>query len=276
MKLLQIGGGHHKNQIGLDMICNHLKIEKTSSHNYREGFDIIYSSQKPLDKKAIYGPGMGTFPNDNAKKLTKGIYIQPSEWASRVWHTDFNYKNVPVVPFPFPVDTEKFKPIDCEKQKVFVYFKHRTSRDLKTVLLFLKSKKIDYILIKYRHYKEENYLNILQSSKYGIWVGGHESQGFALEEALSCNVPLLVWSVTSMKQECAGFKYDDYKATTIPYWDERCGEYFYEKEELDSKFDTFISKLDSYKPRDYIMENLSVEKCSERFLDLINKYDLKN
>lgn len=273
MKLLQIGGIHHKNQIGLDMICNHLKIEKTFSHNYQEGFDIVYS-QKPLDKKAIYGPHFSVFPDHKANQLTKGIYIQPSEWASRVWHTDFNYKNIPVVPFPFPVDTEKFKPKDCEKSEVFIYYKSRLPKELNFVMYFLKSKKISFSLFKYGSYKEEDYLNTLQKANYGVWVDAHESQGFALEEALSCNVPLLVWNIKSMNQELRS-TYPDIKATTIPYWDERCGEYFYEKEELDSKFNTFISKLDSYKPRDYIMENLSVEKCSERFLDLINKYDLK-
>jgi len=111
----------------------------------------------------------------------------------------------------------------------------------------------------------------LQNSKFGIWLGRHESQGFALEEALSCNVPLLVWNVTSMNQEY-GLNYPDIKATTIPYWDERCGEYFYDFEELDNTFNLFISKLDTYKPREYVLENLSVEVCQEKFIDLLQKF----
>ena len=45
------------------------------------------------------------------------------------------------------------------------------------------------------------FFNYLQNSKYGIWLDAHESQGFALQEALSCNVPLLVWNISSMNQE---------------------------------------------------------------------------
>ena len=100
----------------------------------------------------------------------------------------------------------------------------------------------------------------------------HESQGFALEEALSCNVPLLVWNVKSMNQEYAS-NYNDISATTIPYWDDRCGEYFYQKDEFEITFLKFIQKLDNYKPREYIVENLSIAKCANNFLNLLDNYD---
>ena len=67
----------------------------------------------------------------------------------------------------------------------------------------------------------------IANSKYGIILDAHESQGFAIEEALSCNVPLLVWNVSSMSQEEGG-NYQHIPATSIPYWDKRCGENFYQ------------------------------------------------
>jgi hypothetical protein len=73
-----------------------------------------------------------------------------------------------------------------------------------------------------------------------------------------------------MNQE-EGYNYDNIPATCIPYWDERCGEIFYKQEECGPKFDEFISKLDTYKPREYVLENLSVEKCAKRFRELIAK-----
>jgi glycosyltransferase involved in cell wall biosynthesis len=112
----------------------------------------------------------------------------------------------------------------------------------------------------------------LSESKYGIWLDAHESQGFALQEAIACNVPLLVWNVTSMNQE-HGYSYDDIPATSIPYWDERCGEFFYHENELESKFKTLISKLEQYRPREFIVENLSIEKCEDKLLELIKQVD---
>ena len=100
-------------------------------------------------------------------------------------------------------------------------------------------------------------------------MDAHESQGFALQESLSCNVPLLVWNIKSMNQEY-GQNYDDIPATTIPYWDERCGEYFYKIEELEDKFNLFLSKIELYKPREYILDNLSFEVCEQKLLNILN------
>ena len=117
-------------------------------------------------------------------------------------------------------------------------------------------------------YSEEVYLDYLQNSKYGIWLDAHESQGFALQEALSCDVPLLVWNVLSMNQEHKS-SYNNIPATTIPYWNESCGEYFYNEQELENTYNLFISKLDTYKPREFILKNLSVETCEKNLINFI-------
>ena len=72
-----------------------------------------------------------------------------------------------------------------------------------------------------------------------------------------------------MNQEY-GSRYDDIPATTIPYWDERCGAYFHKDDEFEDKFNLFLSKLADYKPREYIMEQLSFDKCEERFIEIVN------
>ena len=51
--------------------------------------------------------------------------------------------------------------------------------------------------------------------------------------------------------------------------DERCGEFFKEKEKFEEVYYKFINKLDTYKPREFILENLSPKKCGERFKELI-------
>ena len=81
----------------------------------------------------------------------------------------------------------------------------------------IKYKIFDYV----KKYNEEDYLHYLQDSRYGIILDAHESQGFAIEEALSCNVPLLVWNTEYMSQEY-GSHYSDIPCTSIPYWYNRC------------------------------------------------------
>ena len=79
---------------------------------------------------------------------------------------------------------------------------------------------------------------------------------------------MLVWNVTSMNQE-EGVNYPELKATSIPYWDERCGEFFYNKSEFINKYNKFINNLETYSPREYVLKNLSVEKCAENFKKLV-------
>ena len=66
-----------------------------------------------------------------------------------------------------------------------------------------------------------------------------------------------------------GYFYDDIPATSIPYWDKRCGEFFTDITKMDEIFNLFLSKLETYQPRQYILENLSIEKCEQKLIDLI-------
>ena len=243
-------------------------------------FDCVYSPAIPIDvskypnTKFIFGPHFSVFPEKNhmdiINKSKNTIYIQPSEWVVQLWNTYHYCNNIKIKALPFGVDTNKFINIKTisEKKLVFIYFKRRNTIELNFLLDFLQSKNIEFKIFNYTEkYSEEEYINYLQNSKFGIWLDAHESQGFALEEALSCDVPLLVWNISSMNQEY-GSNYTNISATTIPYWDERCGEYFYDVNELDNIFDKFISKLNNYKPREYILENLTFEKCEEKLINI--------
>tara|TARA_B100001175_G_C19413032_1_gene592148 strand:- start:199 stop:1044 length:846 start_codon:yes stop_codon:yes gene_type:complete len=281
MKILIIGNFHHKNKYGLEQILKHLNYEyKFGLLNEIHNYDLIISpalqinTVKYPNKKFIFGPHFSVFPNKMLLDINNNnnncIYIQPSKWSFDVWNNLGVQNILPLKIFCFPVDTIIFcqKSI-IERNKVFIYFKRRKKEELNIITSFLKNKNIEYKIFDYvKTYKEEDYLNYLQNSKYGIVLGAHESQGFAIEEALSCNVPLLVWNVSSMAQE-EGINYHPVPATTIPYWDQRCGEYFYNTKEFESKYNEFISKLDTYKPREFILENLNVEKCAENFEKLI-------
>jgi glycosyltransferase involved in cell wall biosynthesis len=284
MKILYIQSNMHvKNHHSLVNYKNinlfFINIENLDTINLSE-FDAVYSPCEPIDiskylnTKFLFGPHFSVFPEKNQMDIIRGsnvTYIHPSEWAAKVWRDNSICSNIKIQPLPFGVDSEKFCPVktSVEREKVFIYFKNRNPLELQLVETFLFVKKYDFRIFSYKNkYSEEEYIDYLQNSKFGIWVGGHESQGFALEEALSINVPLLVWSVKSMRQEY-GSNYDDIPATTIPYWDERCGEYFHNPTEIQDKFDTFISKIETYKPREYIVENLSMEKCENKLIKLI-------
>ena len=276
---------HPKNKIGLIKVLEFMGTKyKFGNESDITNYDIIYNPSFPINteaypsKKFIFGPHFSVFPDTNlleqlnSKTHNNAIYIQPSDWARDTWINMGANQYLPVHTLPFSVDTELFQPLpQSEKTEVFVYHKHRNPMELEFVKQFLNARNISFTIFDYdSKYNEINYINCLQKAKYGIWLDAHESQGFALEEALSINVPLLVWNISSMNQEYNS-NYQNIPATTIPYWDERCGESFTHPSQMEETFERFVNCLNEYKPREYILENLSVEACSKRFLELIEK-----
>jgi len=288
MKILIVDEMHFKNKIGIILLLEYLKLEYKFCHynevnTYIKEYDIIHFHHTPFDsslfpsKKFIFGSAFSVFPSNKLLSINNihnnSIYIQPSKWAADTWRNYGVEKYIPIKEFPFPVDTDKFSPIQhSQKNEVFIYFKRRKPEELEYVKQFLNNRNITYKIFDYvQNYNEEDYLKCLQNAKYGIIIDAHESQGFAIEEALSCNVPLLVWSVSFMSQE-HGSNYPNIPCTNIAYWDERCGEYFYKVVEFEPSYNEFITKLESYKPREYILENLSPQKCGEQFIELVNSF----
>jgi len=268
---------NYKN-IHFTIIDNLNKLDTINLNDY----DYVYSPTDPIDVskystiRFIFGPHFSVFPD--SKTLTiqsdNSLYLMPGQWCVDDWKQNSLCNRLNMAACPFGVDTEKFcqhLPLEL-RNKVFVYFKSRNPKELEFIDAVLKHNHIDYKLFYYDgRYNEEDYIDCLKHAKFGIWVGRHESQGFALEEALSCNVPLLVWNVTSMNQEY-GQKYPDIPATTIPYWDDRCGEYFYGMDDFPLKIEKFLSNLHNYRPREYVLEKLSMNICENKFINILTTH----
>lgn len=283
MKILLFSneGAHHKNTNAL-MHYRNIQFTNISSMNQVsniEEYDCVLSVANPIDISNypntlfLFGPQFSVFPDHRLTHI-KGpncYYNLLSQWVVDCWNQYEISKEMHYVKLPFGVETDKFietKPIQ-QREKVFVYFKTRDPNELHFLIEFLNKRNIQFVLFNYdTRYNENDYLQYLQEAKYGIWLGRHESQGFAVQEAMSCNVPLFVWDVKYMNQEVRT-NYTAIPATCIPYWDERCGEFFYNGSDIDTTFEIFLSKIESYNPRQYILETLSMEVCEKRFIDFI-------
>jgi len=286
MNLLVINKLHHKNLIALKNYKNlNIKfinyIREIDDQDLNK-IDCIYSPSEYFDYnkykdykiKFIFGPHFSVFPNINViNKLISDntVYVQPSDWVCHLWKSFSFCDKLNIRTLPFGVDTNKFiNDNKIEKDHIIIYYKSRHPNELKQIIDFIKNCEKNIKIFSYNNkYKEEEYLKYLKKAKYGIWLGRHESQGFALQEALSCNVPLLVWDVKTMKQEYGYCYNNDNYATSIPYWDSNCGEFFYDYNEIEKTYNIFISKINDYTPRKYILDNLTFEKCEDKLLNLI-------
>jgi len=287
MKAIFFSKNAHSKNLNFIKKCKKIEFkiyENIKSCNNYENVDFVYSISQTKKivrfpkTKFIFGPQFSVFPDNNNCEISyikppNGVYNALCDWVINSWKDDPVTNGLNFVKLPFGVDTEIFdevKPI-AQREKVFIYFKQRDPVELEFIENELTKMGISYTIFNYnKKYEEKDYIDYLHESKYGIWVGRHESQGFALQEALSCNVPLLVWDVRYMTQEYMNTHiHKDYPATSIPYWDPKCGEFFHDQCDFMQTFTKFLQKIETYKPREFIVENLSIDACENRIIDFV-------
>jgi hypothetical protein len=124
--------------------------------------------------------------------------------------------------------------------------------------------------LRYGSYREEEFQAALSDCRTMIFLCEHETQGIAYQQALSCNVPILAWDRGGYWQDPSHFphKVKFQPVTSVPYWDERCGRTFVSIEQFHDAWNGFWDECQSVRfgPRDYILENLTLEKSADRYV----------
>jgi len=236
----------------------------------------------PSEIKVLAGPNLYILPRHFPKTLdlSRLLLLHPSGWTKNFWFK-FGFNSCPIVLWPAGIDTNEFMPSLKDKKNVLVYFKQRLPEELQIVEQELNRRNLPYKKIFYNHYTELEYKQSLEEAKYIIWVGRQESQGIALQEAMSADVPILLWDVKNIghwltsKKEMAVFNEaeNNYADTTsAPYFDDRCGIKINEVGQLGNAVDKMENTWSQFMPRQYVLENLSLEKQAKDLLLIFEKY----
>ena len=286
---------HHKNLEAIQRMCKSYNINFESTNCTQRikenNYDILYCMSDyvnpydiPENIKIIYGPQFWVIPvkpilgkfDENIKD--RCVFNSLSNWIED-YFKEFGEFTVPVYPLPFAVNTDKFNVLDKTDKKYdcIVYIKRISNKLIDYTFSLLNEKKIKYNTITYGSYNEEKYLSLLHESKFMLTLDAHESQGFALEEAMSCNIPLLVMDATSMYDEMGDGVQSTYNymrasnkkllATSVPYWSSECGIKITEQSELSESIDKMMILYKNFTPRNYIIRTLSDDICMKRILD---------
>ena len=107
-----------------------------------------------------------------------------------------------------------------------------------------------------------------------VFLCEHESQGFACCEGLSMDVPVFAWD-QGLWLDPGRFKWNDpiVPATSIPFFDSDCGMSFIDYLDFENKINQFWEKVinHEFKPRSYVLANLTLQKSAQKMLTIINK-----
>jgi len=223
---------------------------------------------------SLLGPNNWEIPNAHtASKYSN--FLVPSQWVKDLYLT-FPFmedKNIHV--WPVGIDTEEW-PLTKSSEKVgdcLIYFKGREERIKDAAVELCVDKRLSWGGLVYGSYAEEALHDAVNQCRFAILVTKTESQGIAVQQILASGLPCFVF-----EKECWDDRDDGVSCpgSAVPYWDERCGVKVREdasREEIYEAFTYFLENLDSFDPRAFIEENLTLELCAQKFIDILEATD---
>ena len=290
MKLLQFPDNcHPKNKESMLRMCmsHGIDYEVTSDWNRVKGndYDILWlptlwiEPNELPNKKIIYGPQHFVFPDptkpgicgpEDEELSRRSFYIALSKWVYDCYNEFSPWFKIPLRICPFGVKEMPARRIEDSTLDCILYYKRRDTVLIQRIQDILNTMSISYKVFTYGSYNECLYQDALQQTKCIVWLGCHESQGFAFQEALARNIPILVYDVDSMFDEYQVYDHlrgtKDLFATSASWWDDRCGEKIHTLEDLLPTLQHMLGNIQSYSPAAFVREHLSDKVCMERML----------
>ena len=228
----------------------------------------------------LFGAAVFSHPVDDPdllKRLNIRKVLVPGEWVRQMFEP---YYGDAVVDWPVGIDTERWKanPLPAKCFDFLLYDKVRWDHEeydkslLEPVRQELRLRGISFAEIRYGFYREEDFIEALRKSRAMIFLCEHETQGIAYQQALAADVPIFAWDRGGSWRDPAYFpqKAQFQPVSSVPYWDDRCGIKFPDLASFHERFDEFWEGVQRgrFNPRNYILENLTLENCARRYVEL--------
>jgi glycosyltransferase involved in cell wall biosynthesis len=219
------------------------------------------------------GPNIVVVPQEEQDIITApqiDRLIIPARWVADFYSREASELATKISLWPAAIDTDLWRPAHEPKVYWVIYNKYQDVLAAEIVKV-LQSMNTRFTQINYGRYLHDKYREILKNAKGVIWLSRSESQGIALLEALSMDVPALVWDPGTWHYQSPELKRDfTASATSAPYFSEACGLRFTSSREFESTFKTFAESSNSYHPREYVLEaGLDLRTNKQRIIDLI-------
>jgi len=232
----------------------------------------INLKKKGVIKKLLAGPNLVNLPHDHNRLLGSpelDVCIVNSYWTRITYLEDMPSLEKKISIWPAGVNSEYWKPTDNNKKdnkNVLVYVKFQDGKSLfSPVAKILKKYGWNPIQITYGSYNINQFKNLLSQSKFAVFLSRSESQGIALAEAWSMNVPTLPWDPGYLKT-----RFWEYKIiSSCPYLTNELGIKWKTLGELEKLIKNIDIKLKTFRPREWLLENMSDEVCAQYMIDII-------
>ena len=263
---------------------------KYAKNNPKELIGVIGKPHLIFERKfknpILFGASVFSHPIDCPTLLTDFPNIKkvlvPGPWI-KIKFDDY-YGDENVIIWPTGIDTYTWNSDIKIKEPQFdflIYDKVRWEHEkfenelISPIQQIIKKEGLSFDTIRYGYYEPEQLKEKIANCKFAIFLCEHETQGIAYQQILATGTPILAWNRKGFWQDPEFYpdrvKYEP--VSSIPYWDNRCGEEFENIDEFREKLKIFLKGIPNYNPEDFIAENLTLEKCAQEY---VNIYDQVN
>jgi hypothetical protein len=175
---------------------------------------------------------------------------------------------------PCGVDTEVWKPSGArEKPCAVVYWKSGDEAFCERVEAIVRRCGLEPQRLRSRHgehamFKPEDYRRLLDRSVLGVFLSTFETQGLALAEAWSMDVPTLAWDPQG-DAEWRGRHF--HSRSSAPYLTPETGRLWRTLDELESELRSVLGDRSAFHPRAWVLANMTDAICATSLMNLIRE-----
>ena len=224
------------------------------------------TSKKP--NRLVLGPNLD-IGNPNVREMLDSFenstFLVPSDWVRNYYIEYLGIHPDKVLVWAAGIDTSEWPASDKSDRHVLIYVKgpcNELAREMSQLL-----SKLDFrtTTLDYGAYTQDEYRRLLKISQFAVFLNETESQGLAHFQSWSSDVPTLILRKTEyVDQENQDRRVS---ASSSPYLNSSTG-MFFDSTDTSASLELFISRLEDFKPREWLLENYQAEITSHRFLQL--------
>lgn len=223
-------------------------------------------------KYILAGPNLVVTANENNKILTSNAIdyvIVPSNEIQTFYRQDEPSLTNHLRTWYAGVDHRYWSPINgskTNKNTVLIYWKTEPQELCMQIQNILHKYGWKTEIIKYGSYDPEEYKELLDRSHFAVFISRSESQGLALAEAWSMDVPVLAWNPQLWQAKGR----ESSLISSCPYMNEAVGKPFKTVSDFEHLLQNITTTLSYCQPRQWILDYMTNVISSKLAVDLIN------
>ncbi|MBA8905497.1 hypothetical protein N7E70_021070 [Aminobacter sp. NyZ550] len=215
----------------------------------------IAAKRNGLCDRLIVGPNIvvRAFEDDAVLASPEiDMVLVPSRWVKAAYEADEPRLIGKIAVWPAGVDADEWAPSGGERRTVLLYEKRQPEAAANAAEV-IRAAGYEPVTIRYGNYQPEEFKRALDEAVACVVVGQSESQGLALAEAWSMDVPTFVRRFDVIPDEGT-------PCSAAPYLTDATGAFWSTSDELRQ---LLASGMDGYAPREWVLANNTDRHAAE-------------